>query len=96
MRKLLVPGLAVAALLAAGPALAFRAPDPNAPVPTPHQREVGYPDQDRQPYAMSYSDEAARSLGLTDGRWEAFKSQSSGATLKGGFDTRGAVLRLQW
>jgi hypothetical protein len=97
MRKLSVPGLAVTALLVAGPAFAFRAPDPNAPWPTPHQREVGYADQERQPYAMSYSDEAARSLGLTDGRWEAFSSQSAaGATLKGGFDTRGAVLRLQW
>ena len=97
MRKRVVSGLAVAALLVAGPAFAFRAPDPNAPWPTPHQREVTSADQERQPYAMSYSDEAARSLGLTDGRWEAFHSQSTtGATLKGGFDTRGAVLRLQW
>lgn len=97
MRKLSVSGLAVAALLVAGPAFAFRAPDPNAPWPTPHQREAAYADQERQPYTMSYSDEAARSLGLTDGRWEAFNSQSpTGATLKGGFDTHGAVLRLQW
>ena len=97
MRKLSVAGLAVAALLVAGPAFGFRAPDPNAPWPTPHQRETGYANQERQPYAMSYSDEAARSLGLTDGRWEAFNSKSTGGTtLKGGFDTRGAVLRLQW
>ncbi|HEY8253492.1 MAG TPA: hypothetical protein VIG39_02570 [Rhizomicrobium sp.] len=97
MRKLFVAGLAVAALLVAGPAFAFRAPDPNAPWPTPHQREAGYADQERQPYATNYSDEAARSLGLTDGRWEAFNSQSAaGATLKGGLDTHGAVLRLQW
>jgi hypothetical protein len=97
MRKRVLSGLAVAALLVAGPALAFGAPDPNATVPTPHQREVGYADQERQPYAMSYSDEAARSLGLKAGRWEAFSTQSTaGVTLKGGFDTRGAVLRLQW
>ena len=97
MRKLLVSGLAVAALLVAGPAFAFRVPDPNAPWPTPHQREVEYADQERQPYAMSYSDEAAQRLGLADGRWEAFNSQSSaGATLKGGLDAHGAVLRLQW
>ena len=97
MRKLSVPGLTMAALLVAGPAFAFRVPDPNAPWPTPHQRDVGYADQERQPYAMNYSDEAARSLGLTDGRWEAFNSQSAGgATLKGGLDTHGAVLRLQW
>ena len=97
MRKLFAAGLAVAALLVAGPAFAFRVPDPNAPWPTPHQREAGYADQERQPYAMNYSDEAARSLGLTDGRWEAFNSRSAaGATLKGGLDTHGAVLRLQW
>ena len=97
MRKRVVSCLAVTALLVAGPAFAFRVPDPNAPWPTPHQREAGYTDQERQPYAMSYSDEAARRLGLSDGRWEAFNSQSTtGATLKGGLDTRGAVLRLQW
>ena len=97
MRKLSVSGLAVAALLVAGPAFGFRVPDPNAAWPTPHQREAAYADQDRQPYAMSYSDEAARRLGLADGRWEAFKSQSTtGPTLKGGLDARGAVLRLQW
>jgi hypothetical protein len=46
---------------------------------------------------MSYSDEAAQRLGLADGRWEAFNSQSpAGPTFKGGLDTRGAVLRLQW
>jgi hypothetical protein len=98
MRTLLVLGLAGAALLVAGPAFAFRAPDSNAPWPTPHQQEAGYADQDHQPYTMTYSDEAARRLGLADGRWEAFNSQSgdSGTTLKGGFDTHGAVLRLQW
>jgi hypothetical protein len=97
MRKLSASGLVVAALLVAGPAFAFRVPDPNAAWPTPHQREAGYADQERQPYAMSYSDEAARRLGLADGRWEAFSSQSAaGPTLKGGLGTRGAVLRLQW
>ena len=59
MRRLSVSGLVVAALLVAGPAFAFRVPDPNSAWPTPHQREAGYADQERQPYAMSYSDEAA-------------------------------------
>ena len=47
---------------------------------------------------MTYSDEAARSLGLADGRWEAFDSHPAipMPSLKGGFDTGGAVLRLQW
>src|SRR5689334_20802556 len=97
MRRHRVSGLVVAALLAAGPASAFRVPDPNAAWPTPHQLERRYADTVREPYAMTYSDEAARRLGLADGRWEAFNSQSAaGPTFKGGFDTRGAVLRLQW
>ena len=97
MRRLFASGLVVAALLVAGPAFAFRVPDPNAAWPTPHQREAAYADRERQPYAMSYSDEAAQRLGLADGRWEAFQSQSvTGPTLKGGLDARGAVLRLQW
>jgi hypothetical protein len=99
MRELSVSGLVVAALLVAGPAYGFRAPDPNAAWPTPRQREAGYADRERQPYAMTYSDEAAQRLGLADGRWEAFNSQASGPagpSFKGGLDTRGAVLRLQW
>ena len=98
MRRLFASGLVVAALLVAGPAFAFRVPDPNAAWPTPHQREAAYADRERQPYAMSYSDEAAQRLGLADGHWEAFQGQSggSGPTFKGGLDTRGAVLRLQW
>jgi hypothetical protein len=96
MRELSAAGLVLAALLVAGPAFAFRVPDPNAALPTPHQLESRYADTVPQPYARSYSDEAAQRLGLADGRWEAFNSQSAGATLKGGFDTRGAVLRLQW
>ena len=97
MRRLFASGLVVAALLVAGPAFAFRVPDPNAAWPTPHQREAAYADRERQPYAMNYSDEAAQRLGLADGRWEAFQSQSvAGPTLKGGLDARGAVLRLQW
>lgn len=99
MRKRAVSGLVGAALLVAGPAFAFRVPDPNAAWPTPHQLESRYADTARHPYAMTYSDEAARRLGLADGRWEAFNSQSggsSGPTFKGGLDGRGAVLRLQW
>ena len=99
MRKLAVTALVALALVKAAPALAFRVPDANAPLPTPHQQEVRYADSVSQPYAMNYSDEAAHRLGLAEGRWEAFDARagtSGGATLKGGFDTHGAVLRLQW
>jgi|SRR5437868_10837705 hypothetical protein len=99
MRKLVLIGLAAAALLWAGPAFAFRAPETNAPYPTPHQQEAGYGDSQAQPWSQSYSDEAARRLGVADGKWQAFGSpvgDSSRFSLKGGLDTRGAVLRLQW
>jgi hypothetical protein len=99
MRKLAVAALVALALVKAAPAFAFRVPDPYAPLPTPHQQEVRYADSLREPYAMSYSDEAAQRLGLADGRWEAFHAESgnsAGPSLRGGLDTHGAVLRLQW
>ena len=77
--------------------MAFRVPEANAAWPTPHQQESRYADSTTQPYTTTYSDEAAQRLGLADGRWNAFEAHSSdGSTLKGGFDTNGAVLRLQW
>jgi hypothetical protein len=52
-----------------------------------------------QPYAMSYADEAAQTLGIKNGRWEAFDTGSSDPlmpSLKGGIDSGGAMVRLQW
>jgi hypothetical protein len=94
--------LAVAiAALAAGsaPAGAFRFPDPN-PVPlTEHQRELRYADSRAQPYALNYSDEAARSLGVENGKWEAFSTQSHDPLMprfRGGIDQGRAMIGLQW
>ena len=97
MCKGLYFGLAFLALVAGtGPALAFRIPEPNAPYPTPHQQETRYAERE-QPWATSYSDEAARRLGFQDGRWEAFGSSDSAPyRLKGGIGANGAVLRLTW
>lgn len=97
MRKVAHLGLAFLALVAGtGQALAFRIPEPNAPYPTQHQLEARYAERD-QPWAMSYSDQAARRLGVQDGRWEAFgNSDSAPYRLKGGIGTNGAVLRLTW
>ena len=87
--------------LAAGtsPALAFRPPETNKAFPTEHQQELRYSDSQRQPYAMNYSDEAAQSLGVHDGRWEAFSTHSSDPLMpsfKGGVDNGSAMLKLQW
>ena len=85
--------------LAAGsvPAWAFRMPDRNAAPPTQHQLETA--DTPPQPYAMTYGDEAARKLGIRDGKWEAFGTRSSNPlmpSLKGGIDSGRAMIRLQW
>lgn len=62
MRGFSASGLAVVALLAAGPAFAFGAPETNRAWPTPHQLEARNADDGRQPYAMTYSEEMARRL----------------------------------
>jgi hypothetical protein len=87
--------------LAAGtaPASAFRTPQTNVPPPTQHELDVRFADNRSQPYAMNYADEAAQSLGIRDGKWEAFSTHSSDPlvpSLKGGIDSGGPMLRLQW
>jgi hypothetical protein len=80
-------------------ASAFRPLETNNAFPTEHQRELAYADRQSQPYAMSYTDEAARQLGIQDGRWEAFSTHSTDPlvpSLKGGVDSGAAMLKLQW
>jgi hypothetical protein len=80
-------------------ASAFTMPQINAAWPTPHQLEARYADSTPQPYAMNYSDEVAQKLGVQNGRWEAFDTQSSDPlipSLKGSIDHSGAMLSLQW
>jgi hypothetical protein len=86
-------------ILEAVPALAFRPPDTNAPMPTEHQQDLRYADTPTAPYAMNYADEAAQRLGVHDGRWEAFDTQSTDPlvpSFKGGVDSGGAMFKLQW
>lgn len=92
-------GLACLALAATGaPAFAFQVPQANAPYPTPHQQETRYADNQTHPWSMTYGDEAARRLGVTEGRWEAFGADTTDDRfrLNGGFNPQGAVLRLTW
>jgi hypothetical protein len=88
--------LAVTALIAgAAPAYAFRGPDLAPPEPD-HVREARYAEA-KSPYAMSYGEEAAQKLGLKDGQWEAFKSDTPGMpSFNAGVDAGGPMLRLQW
>ena len=84
-------------LLAAGPAWAFSTPGGNAAWPTEHQRQLRFADTQTQPYAMNYMDEAARKLGVREGRWEAFEPRSRDMpSIKGGLDGGRPMLMLQW
>jgi hypothetical protein len=88
--------LVVTALTAgAAPAYAYRGPELPQAVPD-HVREARYAEV-KSPYAMSYSDEAAQKLGLKDGQWEAFKSDTPGMpSFNAGVGDGGPMLRLQW
>ena len=96
MRAVLACGLVA---IAVSPAWAFRLPDPNSVPLTQHQVELRYSDRQQQPYAMNYTDEAARSLGVQDGKWEAFSTHSSdplAPRFRGGIEGGRAMVGLQW
>jgi len=65
---------------------------PGAPKPVSN-------DPHPTPYAMTYVDEAARSLGVQNGRMDVFSTQSSSSympSISGGVGSDGAMLRLRW
>ncbi len=89
----------LATSFAGAPAWAFATPQTNAALPTQHQQEFARQRQPASPYAMNYTDEAAQTLGVRDGKWEAFNTHSSDPlmpSLKGGIDHGGAMISLQW
>lgn len=82
-------------ILGTTPAWADRLSDTG--VTSDHQQTLKMADNTPAPYAMTYSDQAAQSLGLKDGQWEAFDSSATNPlALKGGIDKGGPMLRLQW
>ena len=86
------------ALVATAPAVAAE-PQFNAPALIPHVQEASAAEQTKTPYAMNYTDEAAQSLGVKDGKWEAFTATSSSPilpSLNAGADSGGAMIKLQW
>ena len=57
-------------------------------------------DDQKLPYAMTYAEEAAETLGVKNGHMDVFSTQpaSSGLmpTISGGLGSDGAMLRLRW
>jgi hypothetical protein len=100
MRRFGTLALAFAALAAGSQAAwAFRLPDAN-PIPlTEHQKQLRAAESEPQPYPMSYSEEAAKSLGVQGGKWDAFSTHSRDPfmpNLRGGIDGGRAMIGLQW
>jgi hypothetical protein len=58
-------------------------------------------EKSKSPYAMNYAEEAVQSLGLKDGRVEAFstspgQNQPYMPSFSGNIGSKGAMLELQW
>ncbi len=87
--------LGVAPVLGVAPAWADRMSETG--VTSDHQQSLKQSENSPAPYAMSYSEQAAQSLGFKDGQWEAFDASATNPlALKGGIDKGGPMLRLQW
>ena len=52
--------------------------------------------QTTQPYAMNYVDEAARTLGIREGQWEALPRSGNMPSLMGSIKSGRPMLILQW
>ena len=88
--------VALAAGFESAPAWAFRLPG-NEALPTEHQKQLRFAETLTQPYAMNYADEAAQTLGVREGKWEAFTPRSSDMpSVKGSMDSGRPMLILQW
>ena len=91
--------LAAPALIAGtAPAWAFDpVPETNKAWPTEHQQLLRTAAAEPSPYAMRYTDEAAQTLGLKEGKWEAFTPTSPlMPRVAGGLDGGRPTLKLQW
>jgi hypothetical protein len=98
--RLICPLAAAFLALSAGaaPVWAFPAPETNVAAPTRHQTDLRNTDkQAAQPYAMRYTDEAAQTLGMKDGKWEAFVPVNPLLPrINGGLDGGRPMVHLQW
>jgi hypothetical protein len=107
MRAVLTLCLAAAALTGgttwgfAGAGFSAARLDPTSGFLTEHEKILRYQDQQpATPYAMNLTDEAAQTLGIHNGRWEAFDTGPSRnglmPNLSGGIDRGNAMIKLQW
>ena len=91
--------IAAALVIGAAPARAWGLPDGNAGLTSEHVREARYAERETQRYPTTWGDEAAQTLGVRDGKWEAFATKPSSRfepSLNAGVDQGSAMLRLSW
>jgi hypothetical protein len=98
MKRMVSTICIAAAALFGGAAAAF---EPTSGVLTEHQKILQ--DRDQQPaapFAMNYTDEAAQTLGVHDGRWEAIDLGPSRSGLvpkvSGAIERGNPMIQLQW
>ena len=99
MRFSVLLAAAIPALIAgAVPVWAFSpVPETNKAFPSEHQQELRTVASQPDPYPMRYTDEAAQTLGVKNGKWEAFTPSSPlMPRVNGGLDGGRPMLRLQW
>ena len=84
------------------PALAMSVPNQDhlsSALHYPGAPKIVYDDHPA-PYAMNYADEAARNLGIKDGRMDVFSTHPDSSSflpsVSGGVGADGAMLRLKW
>jgi hypothetical protein len=72
-------------------------PQTNKAWPTEHQQALRTAAIEPSPYPMRYTDEAAQSLGMKDGKWEAFTPASPlMPRINGGLEGGRPMVHLQW
>lgn len=99
MRCFVLLAAAIPAMIAGSASVwAFPGPEINKPWPTEHQKDLRtLASQPSSPYAMNYTDEAAQTLGLTNGKWEAFSpTHPLMPRIHGGLEGGRPMVRLQW
>ncbi len=98
MRCFVVLAVAIPALITGSASgWAFPGPEINKPWPTEHQQELRTIASQPSPYAMRYTDEAAQTLGMKDGKWEAFTPVNPlMPRVNGGLEGGRPIVRLQW
>ena len=73
--------------------------DINVAPAIPHVAETRYADNQAQRYPTVWGDEAAQTLGVKDGKWEAFHTVPDSRlepSLNAGVDQGSAMVRLSW